>query len=44
MKKVVLMNFIPLHIYTGEDLKPHTAGVLCTAKRQIVTDTAPLKI
>ena len=38
-------------IYTGEDFlrhavpalrKPHTAGVLCTAKRQIVTDTAPL--
>jgi len=31
-------------IYTGEDLKPHPYGVLCTAKRQIVTDTAHLKI
>jgi hypothetical protein len=38
-------------IYTGEDLKLHTVGVLCTAKRQIVTDissrlrlTAQLKI
>jgi hypothetical protein len=41
-------------IYTGEDLKTPvvgdvvssrtTAGVLCTAKQQIVTDTAPLKI
>jgi hypothetical protein len=38
-------------VYTGEDLKPHTVGVLCTAKRQIVTDisrrlrlAAPLKI
>ena len=22
-------NFIPMKIYTGEDLKLHTAGVLC---------------
>jgi hypothetical protein len=39
-----LFIFTPVKNYTGEDLKPHTVGVLCTAKRQIVTDTAPLKI
>ena len=33
-----------IKIYTSEDLKPHPYGVLRTAKRQIVTDTAPLKI
>jgi hypothetical protein len=31
-------------IYTGEDLKLRPVGVLCTAKRQIVTGTAHLKI
>jgi hypothetical protein len=32
------IKILNLQIYTGEDLKPHAAGVLCTAKRQIVTD------
>ena len=26
---IFVANFIPVKIYTGEDLKPHTAGVLC---------------
>ena len=41
---IIPMNITQLNNYTGEDLKPHPYGVLCTAKRQIVTDTAHLKI
>ena len=40
---IIYLDFFLFIVHTGEDLKPHPYGVLCTAKWQIVTDTAHLK-